>query len=104
MMHLTEEQLLFHYYGEGGETLETERHLDECDECRALYGSLQRLLNVVSAMPAPERGPQYGARVWHRIEGKLPARRACWPWPALRYAPPCAPLLRSLLSLPYSAL
>ena len=57
MSHLTEEQLVFHYYGEEGETLETERHLDECEECRTLYGSLQRLLNVVAAMPAPERGP-----------------------------------------------
>src|SRR5712671_8199738 len=90
MIHLTEEQLLFHYYGEVGEPLETERHLDECDQCRAMYGSLQRLLNVVSSMPAPERGPEYGAQVWQRIEAKLPARRRWWMWtagaPALRYA------------------
>ena len=90
MIHLTEEQLLFHYYGEGGDTLDAERHLDECDECRALYGSLQRLLNVVSSIPSPERGPEYGAQVWQRIEKKLPARRAWWRWnggaPALRYA------------------
>jgi len=88
MSHLTEEQLVFHYYGEEGETLETERHLDECEECRALYGSLQRALNVLDAMPAPERGPEYGALVWQRIEAKL-ARRRWWMWegpPALRYA------------------
>ncbi len=88
MSHLTEEQLVFHYYGEEGETLETERHLDECDECRALYGSLQRALNVLDAAPAPERGPEYGAQMWRRIEAKV-ARRRWWMWegpPALRYA------------------
>jgi hypothetical protein len=90
MIHLTEEQLLFYYYGESGETLETEQHLDRCDECRAQYGSLQRLLNAVSAAPAPQRGPDYGVHVWQRIEASLPARRAWWTWavaaPALRYS------------------
>jgi hypothetical protein len=90
MSHLTEEQLVFHYYGEEGETLETERHLEDCAECRALYGSLQRVLNVVDSMPAPERGPEYGAQVWQRIEAKLPVQRRRWMWaggaPGLRYA------------------
>jgi hypothetical protein len=89
MSHLTEEQLVFHYYGEEGETLETERHLDECEECRALYGSLQRALNVLDAMPAPARGPEYGAQMWRRIEAKVAGRRGWWMWegpPALRYA------------------
>src|SRR5207253_4218251 len=66
----------------------TERHLDECEECRALYGSLQRALNVLAAAPAPERGPEYGALMWQRIESKL-ARRRWWMWEgpsALRYA------------------
>jgi hypothetical protein len=94
MIHLTEEQLVFHYYGEDGETLATERHLEECEQCRALYGSLQRTLNVMGSMPAPERGPDYGAQVWRRIEAKLPARRGWWIWaggsPALRYRLACA--------------
>ncbi len=86
-LHLTEEQLVFHYYGEEGETLDTERRLEECEECRALYGSLQRALNVLDAAPAPERGPEYGAQMWQRIEAKV-ARRGWWMWegPALRYA------------------
>ena len=94
MSHLTEEQLLFHYYGEEGEALAVERHLDECEECRAQYGSLQRTLNVLDSMPVPERGLDYGAQVWQRIEAKLPARRKWWMWaggaPALRYGLACA--------------
>src|SRR5215469_10444524 len=78
MTHLTEEQLILHYYGEGGDALAAEQHLDECSECRSLYGSLQRGLNVVDTIPAPARGPEYGAEVWRRIEPAIAPRR--WRW------------------------
>ena len=89
MNHLTEEQLVLHYYGEEGAAPETEQHLEQCDDCRTLFGSLQRALNVVDSMPIPERGGEYGAQVWQRLEGKLPARRWRWIWssgPTLRWA------------------
>ena len=75
MNHLTEEQLILHYYGEEGDALTAERHLDECQECREIYSSLQRVLNVVDSLPVPERGPEYGAEVWRRIAPAIPARR-----------------------------
>ena len=75
MNHLNEEQLILHYYGEEGETLATEQHLEECGDCRAVFVSLQRVLNVVNSLPIPERGPEYGAQLWQRIESKLPVRR-----------------------------
>src|SRR3954470_13186863 len=85
MTHLTEEQLILHYYGEEGETLAAEQHLEDCGECRALYGSLQRVLNIVDSLPVPERAADYGAQVWQRIERRIPARRRSWlalpsPW------------------------
>jgi hypothetical protein len=78
--HLTEEQLVLHYYGEEGDpslgdTLAAEQHLEGCEECRHLYVSLQRVLNVVDSLPIPERGADYGAQVWQRIERRIPARR-----------------------------
>jgi anti-sigma factor RsiW len=79
MNHLTEEQLILHYYGEAEEGPEPERHLDECPECRASYAALQRTLNAADAMAVPERGAEYGSEVWRRIEGKIAARRA-WRW------------------------
>ncbi len=79
MNHLSEEQFVLHYYGETDDAPECERHLAECSECRAAYGALQRVLNVVDGLPLPERPADYGARVWQRIEGRLPARRA-WLW------------------------
>ena len=85
MSHLTEEQLILHYYGEAGETGDTgpgsdtgdalgiELHLEACSECRGLYGSLQRVLNVVDSLPVPERAPDYGGQVWKRIEHRIPS-------------------------------
>jgi predicted anti-sigma-YlaC factor YlaD len=76
--HLSEEDLILHYYSEEGDAFAAEQHLDRCDVCRAHYASLQRVLNVVDSLPVPARGEEYGAEVWRRIEGRLPSRR--W-WP-----------------------
>lgn len=88
MNHLSEEELILHYYGEEGDALASEQHLEHCDECRGVYGSLQRVLNVVDSLPVPECGPEYGAKVWQQIERQLPARRRlslpvfAWRWAA----------------------
>jgi len=85
--HLSEEELILRYYGEAGEPADAGQRLEECGECRALYGSLQRTLNVVEALPVPEPDAEYGARVWRRIEGRLADRPSGWRqalgrWPA----------------------
>ena len=36
------------------------------------------MLNVVDSLPVPERGEEYSAEVWRRIEGRLPSRRRWW--------------------------
>jgi hypothetical protein len=79
MNHLTEEQLILHYYGEESDALLSEQHLEECSGCRELYGSLQRVLNVVDALPVPECNPEYGAEVWRRIQHRVPVRRRWFP-------------------------
>jgi len=81
MNHLTEEQLILHYYSEEGDALAAELHLDQCPECRSLYSSLQRVLNIVDSLPVPQRGPDYGAEVWNRIEDRLPRRRRIFGMP-----------------------
>jgi len=104
MNHLSEEQLILHYYGEAGEpgepgdALACEHHLEECGDCRAHYASLQRVLNVVDSLPVPARSAEYGAAVWRRIEHSVGARRrtlwalsAWWRWGAAAAA--CAALM-----------
>jgi hypothetical protein len=85
MNHLSEEQLIFHYYGEESDAPGAEMHLDECPPCRELYVSLQRVLNVVDTLPVPARSAEYGAEVWRRIEHQMPGRRrwalaGTWRW------------------------
>jgi hypothetical protein len=78
MNHLSEEELILHYYSEEADAFVAEQHLDQCEECRAHYAGLQRVLNVVDSLPVPARGEEYGGQVWRRIEGRLPSRRRWW--------------------------
>ena len=88
MTHLSQEDLVLYYYGECGDADPVARHLSECESCRGLLTSLQRVLNIVDAMPVPERGPEYGERVWRNISRHLPARKRFrfltgpWQWAA----------------------
>jgi hypothetical protein len=94
MNHLSEEQLILHYYGEADEAATAgeradERHLAECSECRAHYAALQRVLNTVDSLPVPEPSAGYGEQVWQRIEQRIAGRRRSrwtlprpWRWAA----------------------
>jgi hypothetical protein len=98
MSHLSEEELILHYYGETGNPAPVERHLDTCPACRAAYSSLERVLNVMDALPIPERSQGYEAAVWRRVSGKLPtpSRLRLWPW---RWATAGAVLAAALMTL-----
>jgi hypothetical protein len=71
MNHLTEEQLVLYYYGEGDGSPAVRVHLDACEACRAEYASLQRVLNVVDSAPVPERDANYGEQVWNRLQPSI---------------------------------
>lgn len=88
MNHLTEEQFVLYYYGEGDGSPAVRRHLDSCEVCRAEYAGLQRVLNVVDSAPVPERAADYGAQVWNRLHPALGRRRWALPilWPARHWA------------------
>jgi hypothetical protein len=84
MNHLTEEQLVLHYYGEEGDALAMEAHLEECIDCRARYSAYQRVLNVVDSLPVPEVSPEYEAELWRELAPKLSGlsgtgHRSWWP-------------------------
>jgi len=88
MSHLSEEELILHYYGEEGDSFAAERHLEECGECRNVYASIQRALNMAGAVAIPERGPEYGAKVWMRLQPRLAGRSFMrwFPAPVWRWA------------------
>ena len=74
MNHPTEEQFVLYYYGESADL---ESHIGGCEQCRASYQALQRVLNSVDSFPVPERAPDYEQRVWTGIEGRI-QKRSRW--------------------------
>src|SRR3984957_13641911 len=74
MNHPTEEQFVLYYYGEGAEI---EDHVAGCEQCRASYQALQRVLNSVDSFPVPERAPDYENRVWAAVEKRM-EKRSLW--------------------------
>jgi hypothetical protein len=75
MQHLTEEQLVSHYYHDADEPMSAQEHLTTCAECRAQYNALRSVLALVSEAPIPERSERYGDEVWNRLRWKLEQRR-----------------------------
>ncbi|HXH38600.1 MAG TPA: hypothetical protein VNN08_08225 [Thermoanaerobaculia bacterium] len=74
MQHLTEEQLIAHYYHEGDAAF-AEEHLASCDECRAQLETLRSVLALIDQLPIPERGDAYGEEVWTRLRWKMGSER-----------------------------
>lgn len=74
--HPTPEELVLLYYeepealGAAGAT-RVARHLDECAPCSDEYARLERTLAAVTRPVVPERGPDYEARVWERLQAGL---------------------------------
>jgi hypothetical protein len=87
MSHLTEDELILHYYGETPDAVEP--HLAMCPACREEFRRLQLLLNAVTD-PVPERPSNYEQALWARLEPKVKRRRlALWLAPR-RWAPALA--------------
>ena len=82
--HPTEEQFVLYYYGEGAGI---EDHIGGCEECRASYQALQRVLNSVDSFPVPERAPDYENRLWSAIEGRIEKRSVLSRWLSFGWRP-----------------
>ena len=74
MSHLSDEDLILHFYGEHPAAASADEHLGGCPECRAAAEALRTDLGGV-ALEAPARGQDYGDSVWRRLEPLLPERR-----------------------------
>ncbi len=104
MTHLSDDDLVLHYYGEDGVTPGARDHVAACGPCRDRLAALERALSAIAAAPVPERGDSYGREVWDRIRPQLDTpepvslRRWWWSghlftWPRLALAGGLAALL-----------
>jgi hypothetical protein len=88
MTHPNEEQFVLYYYGDSNQGVaEIEDHIHGCEQCRASYQALQRVLNSVDSFPVPERAPDYEHRVWTAIEGRIEKRSVLSRWLSFGWRP-----------------
>jgi hypothetical protein len=80
--HLSEDDLVLHYYGEmaSSEEAQATAHLSACVTCHESYRRLQRVLAVVDegALAAPELPAHFERTVWARLEPELRRERREW--------------------------
>jgi predicted negative regulator of RcsB-dependent stress response len=87
--HLSEEELLDHYYGENTASSHAERHLKACAKCADEYSALERDLGSLKSLVPPSRGEGYGEQVWRSIRGSLTVYETRkWSWPKLGFRRP----------------
>ena len=95
MYHASDEDLILHFYGEGGpdEERRIDEHLEGCRQCRQAWTELGDTLKLVDAAKVPEPGEGFERVMWARIQSALPEPRRTssssmgWRWlPALGMA------------------
>ena len=92
MNHLTEEQLIEHYLGEGGNRVVVETHLRICSRCEQAYEEICNAMGVRAPEPPP-REPDTASESGSQFEGsccrsRQSRRAATFSWPSL-----CWPVL-----------
>jgi hypothetical protein len=72
-MHLSEDDLILHYYGELDEDgdARAREHLDACAACRGSFVQLQRTMAAIDSLPPPPVARGFEARVWQRLAPEL---------------------------------
>jgi hypothetical protein len=79
-MHLTDDDLILHYYDEldTNAAARVSDHLRSCAACQASFTTLQRVLTAVESAPAPEIADGFERTVWARLQPELGNRRGGW--------------------------
>lgn len=73
--HLTDEDLILHFYGEGRREKEglVNEHLASCPECQAQWREITSALKMADAAGVPEPDEGFEARMWARVQAALPS-------------------------------
>ena len=78
--HLTEDELILHYYGEveRADRARVELHLASCAECQFAQEKLRRVMTMVHAAAPVEAPPGFERIAWARLEPALEGNRSRW--------------------------
>lgn len=74
MNHLSEEQIVLHYYGDAEDATEVERHLAACPDCRAEFARVQSTLKQIEPLEVPEPAASFEEKTWLNLRDRLPER------------------------------
>ena len=74
MNHLSEEQIVLHYYGDAEEASEVERHMATCPDCRAEFARVQATLKQIEPLEVPEPAAGFEEKTWLNVRDRLPAK------------------------------
>jgi len=77
--HVSEEDLVLYHYGELPHAGAVEAHVESCTACRDALASTRRVLGAVDALPVPERGDDYPARILAGVEDRVSRRTGFLP-------------------------
>lgn len=99
-LHLTDDDLVLHYYGEMERADETRAgsHLEACHACRENYGRLQRVMAFVDSAPALDAPDGFERIAWARLEPSLHTGRRGW-FRSLRLTPAYLALAAGVIAL-----
>ena len=80
--HLTEDELILHYYGEieGADASRVASHLASCTECEDTKAKLARVMTLVDSAAPIEAPPGFERAAWARLEPHLPPARSARRW------------------------
>ena len=74
MSHLTEEEIVLHYYGDAEEASEVERHLAACSDCSAEFARVQAMLKQIEPLEVPEPAAGFEEKTWLNLRDRLPEK------------------------------
>jgi hypothetical protein len=75
-LHLTDDDLVLHYYGEG--VTRAESHLTACAACQANFTRLQRVMALIDSAPAVDAPDGFERMAWARLAPALEQPRRGW--------------------------
>ena len=75
-LHLTDDDLVLHYYGE--DLPRAESHLAACATCQANFTRLQRVMAFIDSAPPVDAPEGFERIAWARLEPALGAPRRGW--------------------------
>ncbi len=76
--HVSEEDLILHYYGEAPSERHAAAHIAQCAHCTGRLQELTDVLALVEAQPSPEPLAGLEQRVWERLHPELHRKRTSW--------------------------